>query len=83
MKKALTILAIVLGFVIFFVGISLLINSGQITYDAIDKKQFPYNSIYEFVRDETVQGIQTAGKLCAVFGGATALLCLFKSKKDQ
>ena len=81
MKKILTIVIVVLGFVVFLIGISLLMGAGFIAYNIITQNDF-YPQV-AFVRDETVQGIQTAGKLCAIFGGVTALLGLFKSKKGQ
>ena len=83
MKKTLTILAVVLGFVVFLIGISLLMSAGYLAHNLCDRQQFDYQKLYEFVRDETAQGIQTAGKLCAILGGASALIGLFKCKKDN
>ena len=84
MKRPSAIVIAIFGFVIFLVGISLLISSGYLSHVLCDRQQFAYNSLYEFVRDETAQGIQTAGKWCAIFGGATALVGLiFQKKKEE
>ena len=53
---------------------------GFIVYSILDKNNF--QPLYSFIRDETAQGIQTAGKLCAIFGGATVLLGLFSRNKN-
>lgn len=81
MKKTTAIVVVVLGFVLFLIGISLLICSAIIVYNIMNQHNF--QPLYALVRDETTKGIQTAGKLCAIFGGATALLGLFKNKKDN
>lgn len=81
MSKKLSIITIILGFVIFIIGIALLICSGLIVFNMFNLYNF--QPMYAFVRDETVKGIQTAGKLCAVFGGAATLVGLFSRKKEE
>lgn len=83
MKKSTKIVVTILGFMVFLVGISLLISSGYLSHILCDRQQFDFHEIYEFVRDETAQGIQAAGKWCAVLGGATVLFWMFKFKKEQ